>query len=238
MEYPLRILIWHEIVKDVVGGVPVAVTFCPLCNTALVFDRRVDGTVLDFGTTGKLPNSDLVMYDRQTESWWQQFTGDAIVGSLLGKSLPLIPALLESFAGFKARNKTGKLLVPNDPNFRDYGRNPYPGYGSRGTPFLFHGDLPDGIDPMSRVVVARARGKSPVIVSLALIREKTVLIREGLEFAWTPGQTSALDSANISKGTDLGSVVVRTVAGGKPVPYDVPLAFAAHAFFPETPITY
>ena len=71
--YPLRVLTWHEIANDTVGGVPVAVTFCPLCNAAIVFDRRLaDGRVLDFGTTGKLRNSDLVMYDRQTESWWQQ----------------------------------------------------------------------------------------------------------------------------------------------------------------------
>ncbi len=71
--YPLQILIWHEIVNDELGGVPVAVTFCPLCNTAIAFDRRVEGRTLDFGTTGKLRHSDLVMYDRQTESWWQQF---------------------------------------------------------------------------------------------------------------------------------------------------------------------
>src|SRR6266511_4827902 len=75
--YPLQILIWHEIADDRVGGVPVAVTFCPLCNTAIVFDRRVRGRTLSFGTTGNLRNSDLVMYDRQTESWWQQFGGQA-----------------------------------------------------------------------------------------------------------------------------------------------------------------
>ena len=78
--YPLQILIWHEIVNDTVGGIPIAVTFCPLCNSAVVYDRRVGDAVLDFGTTGKLRNSDLVMYDRQTESWWQQFTGEGIVG--------------------------------------------------------------------------------------------------------------------------------------------------------------
>jgi hypothetical protein len=66
--YPLQILIWHEIVNDTVAGTPVAVTFCPLCSTALAFDRRLDGRVLDFGTTGHLRNSDLVMFDRQTES--------------------------------------------------------------------------------------------------------------------------------------------------------------------------
>src|SRR6516225_9581281 len=67
--YPLRVLIWHEIANDAVGGTPVVVTYCPLCNAALAFERVVDGRVLDFGTTGKLRNSDLVMYDRQTESW-------------------------------------------------------------------------------------------------------------------------------------------------------------------------
>jgi hypothetical protein len=88
--YPLRILMWHEIVNDEVGGVPVAVTYCPLCNTGIVFDRRIEGRVLEFGTTGKLRKSDLVMYDRQTESWWQQFLGEAIVGELTGTWLEMI----------------------------------------------------------------------------------------------------------------------------------------------------
>ena len=78
--YPLGILIMHEIVNDGLGGVPVSVTYCPLCNTAIVFDRRVNGQVLDFGTSGFLRKSDLIMWDRQTESWWQQITGEAIVG--------------------------------------------------------------------------------------------------------------------------------------------------------------
>jgi hypothetical protein len=90
--YPLSILVWHEIANDVVGGLPVAVTFCPLCNTALVFDRRLDGRVLDFGVTGRLRYSDLVMYDRQTESWWQQATGEAIVGTLTGSKLRRVPS--------------------------------------------------------------------------------------------------------------------------------------------------
>ena len=94
--YPLRILIWHEIVNDTVGGMPITVTYCPLCNSAIVFDRRLDGRVLDFGTTGKLRKSDLVMYDRQTESWWQQFIGEGIVGEMTGKRLKMLPARVES----------------------------------------------------------------------------------------------------------------------------------------------
>ena len=80
--YPLQILIWHEIVNDRIAGVPVAVTFCPLCNTTIVFDRRSGRRVLDFGVSGNLRNSDLVMFDRQTESWWQQIGGQALVGDM------------------------------------------------------------------------------------------------------------------------------------------------------------
>ena len=100
--YPLSILIWHEIVNDQIGETPVSVTYCPLCNSAVVFDRRVEGRVLDFGTTGKLRNSDLVMYDRQTESWWQQFLGEAIVGEMTGTVLKSIPARLEAFSVFSS----------------------------------------------------------------------------------------------------------------------------------------
>jgi Protein of unknown function (DUF3179) len=100
----------------VVGGTPVTVTYCPLCNAALVFERVVDGRVFDFGTTGKLRHSDLVMYDRQTESWWQQFTGEAIVGAMTGQRLRLIPARLESFDRFRQRVPHGQVLVPTNPN--------------------------------------------------------------------------------------------------------------------------
>ncbi len=99
--FPLALLISHEIVNDEIGGVPVTITYCPLCNTAIAFDRRVGDRVLDFGTSGNLRNSDLVMWDRQTQSWWQQITGDAIVGELTGTKLTLIPAPLVSWSAFK-----------------------------------------------------------------------------------------------------------------------------------------
>ncbi|MGQ9851612.1 MAG: DUF3179 domain-containing (seleno)protein [Aggregatilineaceae bacterium] len=73
--YPLAIMTRHEIVNDTLGGVPVAVTFCPLCNSAIVFERTVEGQVLRFGVSGLLRNSDLIMWDDATQSWWQQFTG-------------------------------------------------------------------------------------------------------------------------------------------------------------------
>lgn len=104
--YPYQVLIWHEIVNDVVGGVPLAVTYCPLCNTALVFRRAHGGRVLDFGTTGRLRHSDLVMYDRQTESWWQQATGEAIVGTLAGQKLESYPAQTTSWRAFRGSHPT------------------------------------------------------------------------------------------------------------------------------------
>ncbi|TVQ59694.1 MAG: DUF3179 domain-containing protein, partial [Rhodobacteraceae bacterium] len=85
--YPLSILIWHEIVNDTVGGVPLAVTYCPLCNSGVVVERVVDGVETSFGTTGKLRHSDLVMYDRATESWWQQYEARAILGARAGDVL-------------------------------------------------------------------------------------------------------------------------------------------------------
>jgi len=85
--YPVRILVWHEIVNDRLGGRPIVVTYCPLCNSSLVFDRRARGNTLTFSTTGNLRRGNLVMYDRQTESWWQQFTGTAVVGELTGARL-------------------------------------------------------------------------------------------------------------------------------------------------------
>ncbi len=227
--YPLRILIWHEIVNDEIGGVPVSVTFCPLCNTAIAFDRRLDGQVFDFGTTGKLRNSDLVMYDRQTESWWQQFLGEGIIGEMTGKVLKALPARLESWADFRARAPQGKVLVPNDPGMRAYGANPYVGYDSLPRPFLYGGEMPDGIPPLTRVV---SFGDLMQGWSIDLLRQKQqVELDDGTVLRWKPGQNSALDSGQIARGKDVGSVTVQR--DGTDIPYFVDFAFAFHAFFPE-----
>jgi len=237
--YPLRILIWHEIVNDTVGGMPVTVTYCPLCNSAVAFDRRLPPHVLDFGTTGKLRNSDLVMYDRQTESWWQQFTGEAIVGTLTGSELRMVPARLESFADFRARHPGGKVLVPNDPSKRNYGRNPYVGYDMSAAPFLYRGDLPKGIEPMARVIVVRPGSGTPKVVALELLRKKGQLVLDDVELAWQAGQASALEHWEVAKGRDVGTVTasVKSADGGRnDIPYDVTFAFVVHAFHPDIAI--
>ncbi len=231
--YPLAILMWHEIVNDEIAGVPIAVTYCPLCSSAVVFDRRVDGRVLEFGTTGKLRKSGLVMYDRQTESWWQQFLGEGIVGEFTGTWLESLPARVESFARYRERFPEG--LVQKRPfSFRrGYGRNPYKGYDTAKRPFLFRGDSPDGIAPLAYVVAVGDEAWS-----LDLLRTERRIEKGDLVITWEPGQNSALDARQIANGRDIGNVVVQRRQEGQLVDavYDFTFAFAFNAFNPGATI--
>lgn len=231
--YPLRYLMWHEVVNDVVGEVPVAVTYSPLCNTGIVFDRRVDGRALVFGTTGKLRKSGLVFYDRATESWWQQYTGEAIVGALAGKRLAMVPARLESWAEFRDRAPEGQVLVPENRRLRPYGLNPYPGYDSGRVPLPRDEALPPGIDPFARVVVVGNEAWS-----FDRVREKGRIESGDLVISWHPGQRSALDAQRIVESREVGSVRVqrRNGAALEDVVHVVTFAFVYKAFTPEGPI--
>lgn len=225
--YPLRYLTWHEIVNDQIGGRHIVVTFCPLCNSALVFDARVDGKKRTFGVSGKLRSSDMIMFDRETESWWQQAVGEGIVGFHAGDSLDQLPSWLESWSGFKGRNPDG--LVMSKPKMpRPYGINPYVNYDTSARPFLFSGELPaNGMHPLKRVVRV-----GDVAWPLERLRREREISEEGVTITWQPGQSSALDTRSIAEGRDVGSVRVRDGAG-KDLPHDVMFAFAFHAFYPD-----
>jgi hypothetical protein len=230
--YPLRILIWHEIVNDTIGGTPIAVTWCPLCNASVVFDRRVAGPILSFGT-GKLRNSDLVMYDRESEGWWQHFTDECVVGALVGAQLKYVPARVESIERFRARYPSGSVLLPPGLGARRYGINPYTGYDRAERPFLYHGPLPEGVAPLARVVSV---GNEAWTLDMLKVRRR---IEAGdLVITWEPGQRSPLDTDAIGAGQDIGNVVVqrRTSQGLEETVYDVSFAFAFHAFHPQAPI--
>jgi hypothetical protein len=160
--YPLAILVSHEIVNDDLGGIPITVTYCPLCNTSLVFDRRVDGRVLDFGTSGNLRMSDLVMWDRQTESWWQQITGEAIVGDLTGVRLTFIPAQVLAFEDFAEAFPEGLVLSRDTGIYpiSSYDQAPYAGYDQlNNTPFRFRDAIDPRLPPMERVVTLEIAGE-------------------------------------------------------------------------------
>ena len=152
--YPLQILMWHEIANDDLADVPVAVTYCPLCNSAIVFDRRVNDEVYNFGVSGLLRNSDLIMFDRNTESLWQQFTGEGIVGDHAGDQLTILPSAIISFTDFRETYPDGDVISVNTGHARNYGINPYGGYDTAGTqPFLFDPRaLDERLDPVMRIV--------------------------------------------------------------------------------------
>ncbi len=209
--YPIQILMWHEIVNDSVGGESLLVSFCPLCNTAIAFKRTFDGQVFDFGTTGRLRYSNLIMYDRQTETWWQQATGDAIAGKYTGAQLEFYPAAMISWADFKNMYPNGKVLSRDTGNPRNYGRNPYYGYDDIAqTPFLFNGSTPNQLLPMARVLTVDLNGEA-VTYPYDVLREVNVIndtvSGNDVVIFWAEGTASALDTNNIPEGREVGSAV-------------------------------
>jgi hypothetical protein len=235
--YPLQILIWHEIANDTIAGLPVVVTFCPLCNTSLVFDRRVGGRELTFGTTGNLRYSDLVMWDRQTESWWQQATGEAIVGELTGTRLERVPSAVLSYQVFKDTYPRGTVLSREGAlaevraktgHGREYGVNPYVGYDRADSPPIasFFGDraLDGRLPPKARVAVAtfadppvayRVDGRAATTaINDTIAGRKAVLLYAG-------GAASPLDASQTGAGTDVGQAVLYdAVVEGRALTFD------------------
>jgi hypothetical protein len=210
--YPVQILMWHEVVNDTVAGIPVTITYCPLCNSAIAYDRRHDGQILDFGTSGLLYNSALVMYDRQTQTLWSHFIAQGIVGELTGQQLETFPLSTVAWSTWRDANPDGLVLSRDTGHRRDYGRNPYPGYDNvDGVPFLFQGLVDGRYTAMTRFVGVQD-GDGAVGVPLIDLEATEVitgeLAGESLVFLWTRGTASALDSSTLSEGSDIGSTGV------------------------------
>ncbi len=217
--YPLSILMWHEIVNDEIGDTGVSVTFCPLCNASIVFDRDLNGVRYDFGTTGRLRLSDMVMYDRQTESWWQQFTGEGIIGKMNGEKLKQIPSNIVAFESFKKQYPEGRVLSRKTGYQRTYGRNPYAGYDDiNSSPFLYRGKTDKRLRPMERVLSLRANDKT-ILFDLTSLRDKPVVNSEfeGTSFVVLAfeNMNSALDKAEISASRLIPSAAVYSAVLGE-----------------------
>ncbi len=207
--YPVQIMIWHEIVNDEIAGTPVSVTYCPLCNSALAFDRRLGDRLFTFGTSGMLYRSDLVMYDRQTESLWSQLEGRAIAGHLTGEVLDRIPVQTVAWDQWLRANPDGPGLSRDTGADRDYGRNPYVGYDEAADdPFLFSGDPDPRLLPKERVL-GLGEGDEPTAVVLAALAEVRVLDLEvggRPVVAWAvPGLRSALDTSEVDAGREVAA---------------------------------
>lgn len=228
--YPLRILMWHEIVNDEIEGVPVVVTYCPLCNASIAYDRRVGKKILDFGVSGKLRHSDMIMYDRQTESWWQQFLGIGILGEMTDTQLTRLPSSILPFAELKKRYPMAQVLTSSNSNSRSYGQNPYLKYDTSEWPFLYRGEYNGPIPPLA-YVISIGNEAWP----LSLIRDKGRIEQGDILIDWQQGMNSALDEHLISTGRDLGYVTAkRKAADGRfeEVSYDMTFAFVFQVFHP------
>jgi len=207
--FPVAIMIWHEIANVEVGGTPITVSYCPLCNSAVAFLRtHPDGTVMDFGTSGLLFNSALVMYDRQTASLWTHFDGLAVHGVLAGNRLERLPMATTSFADFAAAHPDGLVLSLDTGSPRDYGINPYPTYDSPTSGTLYPVDFEvSAIPGKTRILVVR-EGESIAVVHDLLFEERVVAFEaDGRRLvAWLlPGTASALDRSAVALGRDVGA---------------------------------
>ena len=207
--YALSILHRHEIVNDRIGGIPVAVTYCPLCNTALAFDRRVDGEELRFGVSGLLRNSDLVMWDDGTVSLWQQITGEAIVGAAAGTVLTHIPSAIVSFGDFAAAYPDGQSLSRDTGFGIPYGFNPYEGYSSRAAPYpFFTGEVDPRYGALERVVGVTIGGAAtaypfPLIAEVGAVNDSVGGVP--VTVFWGGDTADALDSGVVREGRAIGT---------------------------------
>ena len=202
--YPLAIMTRHEIVNDQIGDVPVAVTFCPLCNSAIVYDSRIEGEPARFGVSGLLRNSDLIMWDDLTKTWWQQFTGEGIVGTHTGKLLDIIPSQVVSYGAFKEQFPNGTVLSPNGAS---YGSNSYVGYDSNAHPFLFAGTPDNRLFPVERILGVELNDVAvayPFETLMAEIVINDTVNETPVAAFWQPGSASALDGASIDDSRDVG----------------------------------
>ena len=221
--YPIRLLNWHEVVNDTVGGKPVVITYCPLCGTGMVFDASVDNVHLQFGVSGLLYNSDMLLYDRQTESLWSQIMARAVSGPSKGKTLTLIPASYTSWANWAAAHPGGIVLDIDTGHGRDYSRDPYAGYDKTRALYFSVSNRDD-----------RRHPKEPVVGLVLNGHAKIWPLRELAKV--TGGQlTDSLNETVLHINYALtDQTVVITDGAGRRMPSVPGYWFAWLAFYPDT----
>ena len=199
--YPYNILNWHEIVNDTVGGNPVSVTFCPLCGSAIVYDRRIDGVVTTLGVSGALIESNMVMYDRATESLWQQSTGEALAGVHIGATLELFPMQLTTVGEASEKYPHAVVLSQETGYVRDYDRNPYGSYDTDNQQFIFQpSEFSDALPAKEIMVVFKVN--------------EQVVATQWNAFSDGEVQSYDIDGERIVLSKDDGELTVATGGGG------------------------
>lgn len=224
--YPIDILNWHEIVNDSIGDSRFAITYCPLCGTAVAFDASIDGEVTDFGVSGLLYNSDVLLYDRATESLWSQIMTRAVAGPRVGQSLTMLPISHTTWQDWLARHPQTLVLSRDTGHSRNYDRNPYAGYErSRTIYFEVNNEAPDNYHPKEVVVGLSVDGVHKAYPFIELDRQ---------------GKSSFVDRVNgttFNFDWDSGNRSVRiTDTEGREIPAIQGFWFAWFAFHPETEV--
>lgn len=217
--YPHRIMNWHEIVNDTVAGEPILVTYCPLCFTGIAFERKIDGKETAFGVSGKIYKSNLVMYDRLTETLWNQLGGEAIIGEHLGKKLKQIPLETITWTDWKQKHPNTEVLSQDTGYSRNYNQNPYEGYETNRDTFGTEFE-DDRLHPKSKVWGIEIDGKFKAYSDEALARVGSL--------------NDSFEGKNlkISRSQD-GAVAIKNESSQEIVP-TISFWFAWVAFHPET----
>ncbi len=219
--YPLNILTMHEISNDSLGGIPILPTYCPLCNSSIVYDRRLKHKkkeyLLDFEVSGMLRNSDMIMADKQTETWWQQLMGLGLVGELAGVKLDVIPSLVLSVEDFFSRYPNGKILSPETgtASQKRYGTNPYKNYDNEFNKpyerYFNHTKLDTRLSPMERLIDVEGSDGYKIYPFSVIAKEGVIndfYDGRNIVIFYKKGTVSILDKKEIAKSKDIGSATV------------------------------
>lgn len=219
--YPTRILIWHEIVNDVIGQDAVAVTYCPLCGTAMVFGRTIDGIKRTFGVSGLLYRSDVLMYDRQTESLWSQLAMKAVSGPAVGQALPWLPSEHLTFKAWREKYPKGQVLSTDTGVRRNYQANAYASYFASDKTMFPVPHTRTELSNKTRVIGVVIGGKAKAYVLTDLSTGKTI-------------QDKVADKQITVRYDTEKQFPQVTHLTGDPIPSVVVFWFAWQAFYPDT----
>ncbi len=220
--YPIAILNWHELVNDVVGGRPILVTFCPLCRTGIVFDARLGGERRLFGVSGLLYHSDVVLYDRKSDSLFPQLMMRAVSGPLKGQRLPAVEFTVTSWRAWKARHPETDALSLSTGHAKDYFTDPYAGYHRSGA-LMF---------PVRFKSAGRRAKEWAFLVGAP---DKPVLVPEAVAETWETGRRKLPDGRVLTYRAEERTLTANS-AGGQSVTVVPGYWFAHRAFYPNAPI--
>jgi hypothetical protein len=219
--YPIQIMVWHEIVNDTIAGDPILITWCPLCGSGIAYERRIEGEAVEFGTSGKLYNSNLVMYDRKTKTYWTQIGGEAVYGELTGKRLKPVSIDVVVWRDWKKKHPDSEVLSRDTGYPRDYGRDPYGNYYTEPGLFFPVENYSDEIHPKTVVFGIEVKGVYKAY------RESDLIERGKIE--------DTVGGVRVTVERDsAGVVTVTNLDSGDPIVKERDFWFVWYAFHPTT----